>query len=39
MEMIRVAGQHDDAAWRIRFYLVAIELTAQPDIEDAGHAV
>jgi hypothetical protein len=35
MEVPRIAGQNDDAAGRIRVYLVAVEPLAETDLEDA----
>jgi hypothetical protein len=39
VEVPRIAGQHDHAALRISLDLVAIELLAQPDVENAGPTV
>src|SRR2546422_2153646 len=37
VEVGRIAGQNDDATGRIRLHLVAVELIAQADVENAGH--
>src|ERR1700675_2335747 len=37
MEMPSLAGQNDDASGRIGFHLVAVELLAKSDVEDARH--
>src|SRR5256712_11183866 len=37
VEVGRIAGQNDDAPGRIRLHLVAVELIAQADVENAGH--
>src|SRR5213594_2096404 len=37
VEVGRIAGQNDDATGRISLHLVAVELIAQADVENAGH--
>ena len=37
VEVGRVSGQNDDATGRIRFHLIAVELIAQADVENARH--
>src|ERR1700731_1302106 len=37
MEVPGIAGQNDDAAGRVGLDLVAVELLAETDIENAGH--
>src|SRR5208282_646291 len=37
VEVIRIAWQNDDATRRIRLHLVAVELIAQANVENAGH--
>src|SRR5882724_9288722 len=37
VEVGRIAGQDDHATGRIRLHLVAVELIAQADVENAGH--
>src|SRR5271166_129508 len=36
VEVPRIAGEHDDAAGRIGLHLVAVELFAEANVEDAG---
>jgi hypothetical protein len=36
MEVIRVAGQNNDATGRMRRHLVAVEPIAEADVENAG---
>ena len=37
VEVGRIAGQNDNATGRIRLHLIAVELIAQADVENAGH--
>ena len=37
MEMGRIAGQDEDAPWRVRLQLIGVELIAQAYVEDAGY--
>ena len=37
VEVGRITGQNDDATGGIRLHLVAVELIAQADVEDARH--
>ena len=38
VEVIRIAGQNDDATGRIRGHFVAVEPIAEADVENAGRA-
>jgi hypothetical protein len=35
MKMGRIAGQDEDAPWRVRLQLIGVELIAQAYVEDA----
>src|SRR6266704_5985348 len=37
VEVGRIAGKNDDATGWIRLHLIAVELIAQADVENAGH--
>lgn len=37
MEMGRIAGQDDNASWRVRLQLMGVEPIADADVEDAGY--